>query len=158
MKSDGTPWRPIVHIDDISRAFLAALEAPAETIRNQAFNVGQTEHTYRISDIAEIASEVVPNTRVEFAEDAGPDTRSYRVDFSKIRAALPGFRPQWDARRGAKQLYEAYKATTLSAKEFEGPKFQRVGHLKKLIADGALTPDLRIPKTPASWAAAEATP
>jgi len=157
LKSDGTPWRPIVHIEDISRAFLAALEAPAETIRNQAFNVGQTEHNYRISDIAKIAAEVVPDTRVEFAEDAGPDTRSYRVDFSKIRTALPSFKPQWDARRGAKQLYEAYKVTTLSTKEFEGPKFQRVGHLKKLIADGALAPDLRSPKAPAHWAA-EAAP
>lgn len=143
LKSDGTPWRPIVHIEDISRAFIAALEAPMETVRNQAFNVGQTEHNYRISDIAHIASEVVPDTRIEFATDAGPDTRSYRVNFSKIKTALPAFQPQWDARRGAEQVYQAYLTTRLSVEEFEGPKYQRVGHLKKLMADGVLDHDLR---------------
>ena len=104
LKSDGSPWRPIVHIEDISRAFIAALEAPEDAVFNEAFNVGQTAHNYRIRDIAEIVAEVVPGCRVEIAPDAGPDTRSYRVNFDKIARVLPAFKPQWDARRGAEQL------------------------------------------------------
>ena len=105
LKSDGTPWRPIVHIEDISRAFIAALEAPANDVWNEAFNVGQTDHNYRIRDLAEIVAAVVPGCRIEFAADAGPDTRSYRVSFEKIRRKLPAFQPRWDARMGAEQLY-----------------------------------------------------
>ncbi len=143
LKSDGSPWRPIVHIEDISRAFIAALEAPADVVSNQAFNVGQTAHNYRIRDIAEIVAEVVPGCRVEIAPDAGPDTRSYRVSFDKIRRELPGFQPQWDARRGAEQLYNAYRQSNLTLEEFEGPRYQRIGHIRKLIADGVLFEDLR---------------
>ena len=98
LKSDGTPWRPIVHIEDISRAFIAAMEAPEATVFNEAFNVGQTAHNYRIRDLAEIVASVVPNCAIEFADDAGPDKRSYRVSFEKIRRGLPEFKPQWDAR------------------------------------------------------------
>ena len=111
LKSDGSPWRPIVHIEDISRAFIAALEAPEDAVFNQAFNVGQTEHNYRIRDIAEIVAEVVPGCRLEIAPDAGPDTRSYRVSFEKIDRVLPAFKPQWDARRGAEQLYARLPST-----------------------------------------------
>ena len=91
LKSDGTPWRPIVHIEDISRAFIAALEAPADHVFNEAFNVGQTAHNYRIRDLAEIVADVVPGCTIEFADDAGPDKRSYRVSFEKIRRKLPTF-------------------------------------------------------------------
>jgi nucleoside-diphosphate-sugar epimerase len=143
LKSDGSPLRPIVHIEDISRAFIAALEAPDDIVRNRAFNVGQTEHNYRIIDIARIVAEVVPNTRIELAADAGPDTRSYRVNFAKIKNLLPGFKPEWDAYRGAEQLYRAYKSANLSVQEFEGPDFQRIAHIKKLLADGVLSADLR---------------
>src|SRR5215470_12359907 len=89
LKSDGTPWRPIVHIDDISRAFIAVLEAPREAIHNQAFNVGQTAHNYRIRDLAEIVATVVRGCNIEFAPDASPDKRSYRVSFEKIKCKLP---------------------------------------------------------------------
>jgi nucleoside-diphosphate-sugar epimerase len=143
LKSDGTPWRPIVHIEDISRAFIAAMEAPADRVFNQAYNVGQTAHNYRIRDIAQIVSEVVPNCRLELASDAGPDTRSYRVNFEKIKRDLPAFKPQWDARKGAEQLYKAYLAAGLTLEEFEGPRYQRIGHIKKLLADGILDADLR---------------
>jgi nucleoside-diphosphate-sugar epimerase len=143
LKSDGTPWRPIVHIEDISRAFIAALEAPAETVCNEAFNVGQTAHNYRIRDLAEIVAKVVPGCEIEFADGAGPDKRSYRVSFEKIRRKLPAFKPQWDARRGAEQLYKAYKSSGLTLEEFEGPRYQRIGHIKKLLADGILAADLR---------------
>jgi len=143
LKSDGTPWRPIAHIEDISRAFIAALAAPEEHVRNQAFNVGNSEHNYRIRDLAQIVADVVPGCRLEFAPDAGPDTRSYRVSFAKIARTLPDFKPQWDARRGAEQLYEAYSKSGLTLEEFEGPRYQRISHVKKLMADGILGPDLR---------------
>ena len=155
LKSDGSPWRPIVHIEDISRAFIAALEAPADLVRNEAFNVGQTSHNYRIRDIADIVASVVPGCRVELASDAGPDKRSYRVSFEKIARVLPAFKPQWDARRGAEQLYDAYRASGLTLEEFEGPRYQRISHIKSLIADGVLDGDLRHahPRAPAAEAA-----
>ena len=143
LKSDGTPWRPIVHIEDISRAFIAALEAPADQVFNEAFNVGQTTHNYRIRDLAEIVAGVVPNCTVEFADDASPDKRSYRVSFEKIRRRLPAFKPQWDARLGAEQLYKAYRSSDLTLDEFEGPRYQRIGHINKLLAEGVLDPGLR---------------
>jgi nucleoside-diphosphate-sugar epimerase len=123
LKSDGTPWRPIVHIEDISRAFIAALEAPADQVMNEAFNVGQTAHNYRIRDLAEIVAGVVPGCTIEFADDAGPDKRSYRVSFEKILHKLPTFKPQWNARRGADQLYKAYRLSGLTLEEFEGPRY-----------------------------------
>jgi nucleoside-diphosphate-sugar epimerase len=144
LKSDGTPWRPIVHIEDFSRAFLAALEAPRDIIFNQAFNVGHTAHNYRIRDLAEIVAEVVPDCRLEYAVEAGPDTRSYRVNFDKIAHALPAFQPEWDARRGAKQLYDAYRTSSLTLEEFEGPRYQRIAHIEKLLADGVIDQELRL--------------
>jgi nucleoside-diphosphate-sugar epimerase len=143
LKSDGSPWRPIVHIEDISRAFIAALEAPPEAVFNQAFNVGQTEHNYRIRDIAAIVADIVPDCRVELASDAGPDTRSYRVNFDKIGRVLPAFKPQFDARRGAEQLYRAYRQSNLLLAEFEGPRYQRISHIRQLLAKGILENDLR---------------
>jgi nucleoside-diphosphate-sugar epimerase len=143
LKSDGSPWRPIVHVEDISRAFIAALEAPEEMVANEAFNVGQTAHNYRIRDIADIVADVVPGCQLEMAPDASPDNRSYRVSFEKIARVLPAFRPQFDARRGAEQLYAAYRRSGLTLEAFEGPRYQRIGHIQKLIADGILDGDLR---------------
>ncbi len=143
MKSDGTPWRPIVHIRDISAAFIAALEAPVDVVHNQAFNVGQTAHNYRIRDIAGVVAEVVPGCRLEYASDAGPDKRSYRVSFEKIRRALPSFQPEWDVRRGAGELFAAYREARLTSAEFEGPRYQRIGQVRQLMSEGVLTPDLR---------------
>ncbi|MER8504316.1 MULTISPECIES: NAD(P)-dependent oxidoreductase [unclassified Mesorhizobium] len=144
LKSDGTPWRPIVHIEDISRAFIAGLEAPREIIHNEAFNVGRTDHNYRIRDIAKIVAEVVPGCRLEFASDAGPDKRSYRVSFDKIARTLPAFKPQWDARKGAEQLYQAYRKSNVTLEEFEGPRFQRIGHIRYLLANGLLVGRMRV--------------
>jgi nucleoside-diphosphate-sugar epimerase len=143
LKSDGSPWRPIVHIEDISRAFVAALEAPEDHVRGEAFNVGQTEHNYQIRDLAEIVAQVVPGCKLEYAPDAGPDTRSYRVSFEKIKRALPEFKPQWDARKGAEQLYQAYRSSKLTLDEFEGPRYQRIGHITLLKAQGIIGEDLR---------------
>jgi nucleoside-diphosphate-sugar epimerase len=143
MKSDGTPWRPIVHIEDISRAFLAVLEAPRQDVHAQAFNVGQSSENYRIREIAQIVKETVPGCEVSFAEGAGPDLRNYRADFSKINRVLPGFKPQWDARKGARQLYEAYRAIGLKLEDFEGSRFRRIDQLKQLMGGGFLAGDLR---------------
>jgi len=143
LKSDGTPWRPIVHIEDIARAFIAALRAPREVVHNQAFNVGRTAENYRIREIAEFVRETVPGCRIEYAKDAGPDLRCYRVDFAKIAAAFPDFRPRWDARQGARQLYEAFRTTGLKLDEFEGPRYKRIDHIKQLMGDNRLASDLR---------------
>jgi len=143
IKSDGTPWRPIVHIEDISRAFIAVLNAPREVIHNQAFNVGRNDQNYRISELAEIVKETVPGCRIEYAKDGSPDKRTYRVDFSKITETLPEFKPQWDARRGAQELYETYQKVGLQLDEFEGPKYKRIDHIKQLINGGLLDETLR---------------
>ncbi len=143
IKSDGTPWRPIVHIEDISRAFMAVLNAPADVVRNGVFNVGRTEENYRISELAEIVRQVVPGCTVEYAPDGGPDKRCYRVDCSLINKVLPEFQPQWTARKGAEQLYEAYKRISLTVEEFEGERYKRIAHIKQLIAAGKLGTDLR---------------
>ena len=143
LKSDGTPWRPIVHIEDISRAFLAVLEAPRELVHNEVFNVGRTEENFQIRDLARIVAETVPGCRVEFAEGAGPDARSYRVDFSKIARTLPSFRPRWTARDGARQLFEAYRGSDLKLEEFEGPRYRRIDQIRRLLASGRLDETLR---------------
>lgn len=143
LKSDGTPWRPIVHVQDISLAFLATLRAPRELVHNEAFNVGRNEENYRIREIADIVAEVVPDCRVEFAEGAGPDTRCYRVDCSKIARMLPEFQPQWTVRRGAVELYDAYRRTGLALADFEGARFSRIKYLQSLLASKRLGSDLR---------------
>jgi nucleoside-diphosphate-sugar epimerase len=148
LKSDGTPWRPVVHIEDMALAFVATLHAPRELIHNEAFNVGRPEENYRIRELAEIVAEVVPNSRVEFAEGASPDKRNYRVDSSKIARVLPEYKPTWTARQGAQQLYEAYQKIGLQLEEFEGPRYRRIDHIKMLIAEGRLDERLR-------WRAAE---
>ncbi len=144
MKSDGSPWRPIVHIRDISLAFIAVLKAPKQIIHNAAFNVGVTEDNLQIRDIAEIVGQTVPNCRVAFADGASPDTRNYRVDCSKITRELAAFKPRWNARRGAVELYNAYKEHGVTLEEFEGPRYQRIGHIRKLLADGILGRTLRV--------------
>ncbi len=143
IKSDGTPWRPIVHIEDISRAFIAVLEAPRELIHNEAFNVGRNEDNYQIRELAEIVKETVPNCRIEYAPGAGPDKRCYRVDCSKIVNTLSNFQPQWNARKGAAELYEIYQKVGLTLEEFEGTKYQRIAHIKYLISNELLNSELR---------------
>jgi nucleoside-diphosphate-sugar epimerase len=143
LKSDGTPWRPIVHIEDISRAFLAVLEAPRDVVHNQAFNVGRNDQNYRISEIAKIVKETVPGCEIAFAANAGPDKRNYRADFTKIARAVPAFQPRWDARKGAKELYETFKSTGLKLEDFEGQRYRRIDQLRDLMSTGHLGEDLR---------------
>jgi nucleoside-diphosphate-sugar epimerase len=143
IQSDGTPWRPLVHVEDICRAFIAALVAPQEAIHNEAFNVGITEENYQVRDLAEIVREIVPGCKVEYASGGGPDPRSYRVDFSKIKNQLPGFAPQWNVRRGAQELYDACREANLKLEDFDGPRFKRITHIRKLLAAGQLDSHLR---------------
>ena len=143
IKSDGTPWRPIVHVEDMSRAFLAVLQAPRALVHKQAFNVGRPEENYRIRELAEIVARTVPGSHIEYAEDAGPDKRCYRVDSSKIVRILPDFKPRWDAARGAQELYEAYQKVDLRLEDFEGPRYRRISHIQLLINNGQLNENLR---------------
>jgi len=143
LKSDGTAWRPVVHIEDISRAFIAVLNAPRELIHNQVFNVGRTEENYIVRELAEIAKETVPNSEIRYAKDAEADKRSYRVDFSKINSTLSEFKPKWDARLGAKQLYEAYKKFGIVLEDFEGPRYRRISHIENNVSNGILDKTLR---------------
>lgn len=143
LKSDGTPWRPIVHVEDMCRAFMAVARAPRDAVHNEAFNVGRSDQNFRIREIADIVMETVPGSRVEFAEGAGPDTRCYRASFEKLPSHVPEFKPQWDARRGAMQLYNAYRSMNLSVEEFEGPRFKRIDHIKAMMQSGVLDDQLR---------------
>jgi len=143
IKSDGSPWRPIVHVEDISRAFLAVLAAPRQVVHNQALNVGRNEENHSIRELAAIVQEVVVGSRVEYAKYGAPDPRSYRVDFAKIQRLLPEFKPQWNGRQGVEQLHAAYQGAGLSLDDFEGPRFNRVEHLKQLLATGQVDATLR---------------
>ncbi|NIR49295.1 SDR family oxidoreductase, partial [candidate division KSB1 bacterium] len=147
LKSDGTPWRPIVHIEDIARAFIAALHAPRKLVHNAAFNVGRTEENYRIRELAEIVRDTVPGCRLEFADGAGPDKRNYRVDCDRIQHSLSDFSPKWTVRKGARQLYETYQKYGLCLKEFEGQRYKRIDHIQYLLKTGCLDDTLRWRKT-----------
>jgi nucleoside-diphosphate-sugar epimerase len=136
MKSDGMPWRPLVHIEDIAQAYLAVIEAPLERVHNQAFNVGATEENYRVRQVAELVAEIVPDATVSFATGAGPDLRNYRVNCDKIRNLVPGYRPRWTLRQGIEQLYRAYCEAGTTRAEFFGPRWMRVEHVKNLIGAG----------------------
>ena len=143
IQSDGTPWRPLVHVEDITAAFLAVLDAPRELVHNEAFNVGASAENYRIRDIAEIVEEVVPGARATFAEGGGPDKRSYQVDCSKIARVLPGFETRWTVRRGVEQLYEAYTRNGLTFDEFTGTRYLRIKRVQQLQEAGRLDDELR---------------
>jgi nucleoside-diphosphate-sugar epimerase len=142
LMSDGTPWRPLVHVEDISAAFLAALEAPREVVHGEAFNIGSTQENYRIREVAEMVREVVPGSEVTFAEGAGPDLRCYRVDCGKAASRL-GLRTRWTVRRGVEQLYRAYKEHGLEADDLTGSRFQRIARIRTLLEGGRLDGDLR---------------
>jgi len=143
LKSDGTAWRPIVHIEDISRAFLAALEAPRDAVHAKAFNVVRPGENYRVSELAAIVEETVPGCVIEFAGSSGPDARNYRVDAARIMDALPAFQPKWTARDGAQQLYEAFCRYPITLDDIEGWRYRRIGQINRLLETRQLTPDLR---------------
>jgi nucleoside-diphosphate-sugar epimerase len=143
LKSAGTSWRPIVHIEDISRAFLAVVHAPRERVHNRCFNVGVPGENFRIRELAEIVREVVPGSQIAFAEGASPDARNYRVDCGLLPSVLPEYRPCWNARSGAEQLHASYREAKLTLSDFEGSRYNRVAHVQQLIKDGRVDRTLR---------------
>lgn len=143
LQSDGTPWRPLVHIEDISRAFLAMLEAPREAIHNQAFNVGRTEDNVQIRDVAEMVRAAVPGSELTFAADAGPDLRNYRADFSKLNDTFPELQMKWSVRDGINELLAAYTKYALTYDDFTSPRFVRLRRLRELLDQGLLDDLLR---------------
>jgi nucleoside-diphosphate-sugar epimerase len=146
--SDGTAWRPLVHVRDVTKVALTLLSAPEDAIRGQAFNVGSAAQNYRIRELAEVLADVT-GCGVERAGDAGPDARSYRVDFGKLERAFPGLELEWDARRGALELLAAYRVNGLSTELFEGPRYVRLRHLRHLMTEDRLDDTLRwVPSAP----------
>jgi nucleoside-diphosphate-sugar epimerase len=143
VRSDGTPWRPLVHVEDIARAFIAILAAPRAAVHNQAFNVGVSGENYRVRDLAEMVSRAVPGSRIEYAEGAGPDPRSYRVEFGKLARAVPAFVPRWTVSAGIGQLVHAFRDAGLTGADLEDPRFRRVRRVRQLMADGSLDARLR---------------
>jgi nucleoside-diphosphate-sugar epimerase len=143
LQSDGTAWRPLIHVQDMALAMVAALAAPREKIHGEAFNAGASGANYVVRELALIVADTVGDVEVEFAEGAGADPRSYRVDFSKIAETLDGFEPAWDAPRGAQQLVDAYRDAGMDAAMFSGDRFIRLSRLKTLIDAGRLDDELR---------------
>ena len=137
LQSDGSPWRPLVHVEDISRAFVALLEAPRDVIHNQAFNVGRDEDVVQIRTIAEQASQIT-GAPVSFAEGAGPDTRNYQVDFTKIHSQVPSFEPIWTVPQGIKEIWSDAGERGLTTEDFEGPRYVRLRQIQRLAEEGRL--------------------
>ena len=143
LKSDGTAWRPLIHVADVARTYLALLDAPERAFAEPIINVGVDGDNVRIRDLAGTIAAAVPGSAVAFAEDAEKDGRSYRVDFARMRTALPDFAPQWTIASGARQISAAIEASPVAPEDFEGPTYQRRAHLVARIEAGTLAPDLR---------------
>jgi nucleoside-diphosphate-sugar epimerase len=143
IQSDGTPWRPLVHIEDIARAFLAVLHAPRELVHNEAFNVGRSEENYRVRDLGELVEQVVPGSKVRYADGGGPDPRCYRVDCGKLMRTLPEYQPEWTVRRGMEQLRDAFERNGLTSEELLGDRYFRIKRIRALQSEGLLDASLR---------------
>jgi nucleoside-diphosphate-sugar epimerase len=143
IKSDGSPWRPLVHVEDISRAFVATLAAPRERTHNEAFNIGMTEENFRVREVADMVESVVAGSHVEYAPGASADIRNYRVDFGKVQRLLPEFMPEWTVRKGVEQLHEAYLRLGMTAEDFLGGRYIRLAEIKRLQSAGRLDDRLR---------------
>jgi len=141
--SDGTPWRPIIHVEDLCKAFLTVLEAPIKKIHNQAFNVGINEENYQVKDIARQVEKIVSNSAVEILNKTGSDERTYKVDFSKIKRTLPEFKPTWNLRKGIEEIYQAYKNFGLIQEDLQSAKFFRVRWIKHLMEQNKLDRNLK---------------
>jgi nucleoside-diphosphate-sugar epimerase len=143
LQSDGTPWRPLVHIEDISRVFLAVMEAPRALIHDQAFNVGRPDDNVQIREVAEMVREAVPGSRLTFAEGAGPDLRNYRADFSKLNDTFPDLKLRWSVREGIGELLVAYMKYSLTYDDFTSSRFIRLRRVRELLDQGLLDDQLR---------------
>jgi nucleoside-diphosphate-sugar epimerase len=145
LQSDGSPWRPLIHVRDVANAFVALLAAPRRFVHNEAFNVGAPGENYRVRDVAEIVGEVVPGCRVEISADASPDTRSYRVDFTKLQQLIPKFHPAWTVRDAVVELAEAYALHGLTEEQFQSSRYVRLRRISELVDEARLDADLRRP-------------
>ena len=143
LESDGTPWRPLVHIEDISKAFLAVLEAPRELVHDEAFNVGRQEDNVQVRDVAEMVRDAVPGSAVSLADSAGPDLRNYRVDFAKLTGTFPGLRLRWSVRDGIDELVGAYAKHGLTHEDFLSSRFVRLRRIRELLSAGIVDEMLR---------------
>lgn len=143
LENDALAWRPVAHVQDIARAFVAVLEAPQERIHNRVFNVGRNEDNYRVGEIAEIVADIMPRCRIDHCGPSKSAKPSCRVDFSRLEKTLPAFQPQWHVRRGAQQLFHAYSDQRMTREALEGSLFSRAAHIKKLLANGNLDDSLR---------------
>jgi nucleoside-diphosphate-sugar epimerase len=143
LMSDGTPWRPLIHVQDVCRAFVSILEAPRDVVHNEAFNVGAGTENYQIREVAEVVREAIPSSSITFADSAGPDIRNYRVSFEKLTAALPSFGPSWTVRKGVEELVRFYTQTGLTVEDLTGPRSQRIKQVKELMRRGLISNDLR---------------
>ncbi|HEV2720618.1 MAG TPA: SDR family oxidoreductase [Thermoanaerobaculia bacterium] len=143
IRSDGTPWRPLVHVRDIAAAFIALLRAPRDAVHNETFNVGRTEENYRVRDVAAIIAELMPGSTVEYANEPPRDSRDYRVSCDKIARRIPLFRPEWSVRRGVAELLDAYAKARLQAADIEGPRFTRMACIRRLLDEGEVDASLR---------------
>lgn len=146
LKSDGTPWRPMVHVEDIGSAFLATLAAPRELVHDRVFNVGGGSENYRVIELAQIVEETVPGASIEIASGASADARDYRVDCSLIERSL-GWRPAWNARTGAQQLATGYREAGLSLADWQAGPYVRLRRLRALLEAGTIDEGLRFPAT-----------
>jgi nucleoside-diphosphate-sugar epimerase len=131
-----------VHIRDIIAAVVAVLETPREIVHNQVFNVGRNDENFRISEIADIVAQVVPGSRIEYAPGGGPDARCYRVSFDKMTRMVPSFRPQWTARMGAQELYDAYREGGLTLTDIEKGRYVRISEIRRQQSAGRLDGEL----------------
>jgi nucleoside-diphosphate-sugar epimerase len=143
LESDGSPWRPLVHIEDISRAFLATLEAPRELVHDEAFNVGRPQDNVQVRDIAEMVRDAVPGSAVSLADGAGPDLRNYRVDFSKLAGTFPDLSLHWTVRDGVDELVAAYTKHGLTYDDFTSSRFVRLRRIRELLSAGLVDEMLR---------------
>jgi nucleoside-diphosphate-sugar epimerase len=143
LQSDGSPWRPLVHVEDICKAFLAALEAPRQLVHDQAFNVGRAEDNLQVRDIAEMVRAAVPGSKLSFADGAGPDLRNYRVDFAKLNETFPALGLRWSVRDGIDELVGAYAEHGMTYDDFTSSRFVRLRRIRDLLSAGQLDDMLR---------------
>ncbi len=143
VRSDGLSWRPLVHVKDICRAFMAVVDAPADAVNGEIFNVGSLQENYQVKDLTEIVRRVFPECEVEYAADAGPDARSYRIDAEKIERTL-GFGLEWDVEKGVREMKEDFERNGLTEQDIDGPRFHRMPKLKELLSRGVVREDMSV--------------
>ena len=141
--SQGTPWRPLVHVEDIAYAFAAALTAPREAVHGQVFNVGANSENYQLSELAEIVRSAVPGSSIDYSPEPDPTPLSYRVDFGKMTKAFAAFRPRWNASFGAKDLYAFLQEVGVPPADLQGRRYDRGAQLQYLVETGTLNAQLR---------------